>query len=367
MHVLITADTVGGVWTYTRELVTGLVGRGHRVTLISFGKVPSPAQTAWMTGLDRLDYRPTDFRLEWMQDAQEDIESSMQFVDAVIREVRPNLLHFSQYAYGALSLDIPRVVVAHSDVVSWWVAVHNEEPPDTEWARWYRETVTHGLAGADLVVAPSQWMLEQLCQYYERPADTRVVHNGRSADLFDPQRDKENFVLAAGRVWDQGKQVSLLLEREQRLPVCIAGSQEHPDRVIGGYTECGARPGVHFCGPQTEAQMRELYARASAYAATSCYEPFGLAPVEAALSRCALIANDLPVFHELWGDSAYYFKKNDAEALSQAIASLASKPGVCREYANRAYERALAEFRTDRMIDQYERLYAQLVPQEVAA
>src|SRR6266516_3422244 len=26
MHVLITADTVGGVWTYTRELVAGLVG-----------------------------------------------------------------------------------------------------------------------------------------------------------------------------------------------------------------------------------------------------------------------------------------------------------------------------------------------------
>ena len=31
MHALVTADTVGGVWTYTRELVTGLVQRGVRV------------------------------------------------------------------------------------------------------------------------------------------------------------------------------------------------------------------------------------------------------------------------------------------------------------------------------------------------
>ena len=41
MHVLITADTVGGVWTYTRELACGLLHRGHRVTLVSFGRIPS--------------------------------------------------------------------------------------------------------------------------------------------------------------------------------------------------------------------------------------------------------------------------------------------------------------------------------------
>ena len=32
MHVLVTADTMSGSWTYTRELVTGLVTRGVRVT-----------------------------------------------------------------------------------------------------------------------------------------------------------------------------------------------------------------------------------------------------------------------------------------------------------------------------------------------
>ena len=32
VHVLVTADTLSGAWTYTRELVTGLVTRGVRVT-----------------------------------------------------------------------------------------------------------------------------------------------------------------------------------------------------------------------------------------------------------------------------------------------------------------------------------------------
>ena len=40
-----TADTVGGVWTYAQELVTALVHRGVRVTLVSLGEMPGPEQT----------------------------------------------------------------------------------------------------------------------------------------------------------------------------------------------------------------------------------------------------------------------------------------------------------------------------------
>ena len=54
LRVLITADTVGGVWTYARELVTGLVTRGVRVTLVTFGEIPLPDQTSWMNRLHGL-------------------------------------------------------------------------------------------------------------------------------------------------------------------------------------------------------------------------------------------------------------------------------------------------------------------------
>ena len=80
MRVLITSDTVGGVWTYTQELVTGLVSRGHCVTLVSFGKLPLPHQTAWMQTLAGLDYRPTEYRLEWMEVAERDIEESRRYL-----------------------------------------------------------------------------------------------------------------------------------------------------------------------------------------------------------------------------------------------------------------------------------------------
>jgi glycogen synthase len=102
VHVLVTADSLSGSWTYTRELVTGLVTRGVRVTLVSFGEIPLPEQTSWMDHLHGLDYRPTAFRLEWMQEAEEDLPESTAFLAALVRELRPDLLHLNQFCHGHL-------------------------------------------------------------------------------------------------------------------------------------------------------------------------------------------------------------------------------------------------------------------------
>ncbi|PYX92077.1 MAG: glycosyl transferase family 1, partial [Acidobacteria bacterium] len=158
MHILVTADTIGGVWTYTRELVSGLVRRGTKVTLVSFGDIPRPEQTEWMDGLAGLDYHPTAFKLEWMQDCESDLAASAEYLEAIVRESKPDLLHLSQFYYGALRCNVPRVVVAHSDVVSWWAEVRQQEPPESDWTRWYRAAVSRGIAKANAVVAPSRWM-----------------------------------------------------------------------------------------------------------------------------------------------------------------------------------------------------------------
>ncbi len=368
MHVLVTADAVGGVWTYTRELVSGLARRGVRVTLVSMGEIPAPAQTEWMDGLRGLDFRPTAFRLEWMQEAEEDLAASTEFLASVVRETKPDVLHLSQYCYGALPVEVPRVVVAHSDVVSWWVSVHGAEPRETAWLRWYRETVARGLAGATTVVAPSRWMLDALCAYYTRPAQSAVVHNGRNPGLFNPHGTKDDLVVTVGRLWDPAKQMTLLCQCEQKVPVLVAGSDRHPDEVLRGARPAfPARRHVQFRGPQTEAQLVRHYARASMYAATSRYEPFGLAPLEAALSRCAIIANDIPTFHEVWGEAAVYFRYNDAADLARTIARLNADRELRATYANLAYNRARQRYTAERMVDAYVSLYESLVTAGAAA
>lgn len=365
MHVLVTADAVGGVWTYTRELVTGLAQRGIRVTLVSFGEIPRPNQMDWLTGLRTVDFYPTAFRLEWMHDAEEDISASSEYLLRLIGEKKPDLLHSSQFAYGALDLDIPKVVVAHSDVLSWWTAVHGCEPDSSPWIDLYRETVSRGLDRADIVITPTRWMLAALTAHYGKVRAARVIYNGANPGLLNPHMQKEDLILGVGRVWDQGKQLRLLEGGGFSWPVVIAGSDEGPD---GSSRRPGKPdPRVSFRGHLSDGELRQLYARTALLVGPSRYEPFGLAPLEAAFSRCALVLNDIPPFRELWGESACYFSTNDPQSLRETVNRLCEDRLLRVTYANLAYRRANSFFTAHRMVEQYCDLYKSLVPEKVIA
>jgi glycogen synthase len=178
VHVLVTADSLSGSWTYVRELVTGLVTRGVRVTLVSFGEIPLPDQISWMDHLHGLDYRPTAFRLEWMQEAEQDLPESSAYLMALVRELRPDVLHLNQFCYGNLPVDVPRVIMAHGDLITWTQAVHNRSPHPAHSLNWYRRTVLSGLACADAVVMDA------------RPDHGLLLSSAaRRSDLSQPQSD----------------------------------------------------------------------------------------------------------------------------------------------------------------------------------
>ena len=364
MHVLVTADSLSGSWTYVRELVTGLVTRGVQVTLVSFGEIPLPDQIAWMDHLHGLDYRPTAFRLEWMQEAEQDLPESTAYLMALVRELHPDVLHLNQFCYGNLPVDVPRVVMAHGDLITWTQAVHNRSPQPQRSLTWYRRTVLNGLAGADAVVAPSSWMADCITACYCRPQRTEVIYPSRNPIFFNPYVSKDDCVLAVGRLVDASKQVFLLTQQQHPLPVCIVGSEQTvpmPRIPIRADVKVATeQTTVAIRGPQTDAQLRALYSRAAIYAATSRYEPLGLPALEAAFSRCAIVANDIPSYREIWGDAAIYFRTNDAASLAENIRLLNEDRPMRRAYAELAYTRARERFTTKRMIDQYLELYRSL-------
>ena len=370
MHILVTADTLSASWTYTREVVAGLVTRGVRVTLVSFGEIPLPEQTAWMDHLHGLDYRPTAFRLEWMQEAEEDLPESSAFLAALVRELRPDVLHLNQFCYGDLPVDVPRVVMVHGDLVTWREAVQ-DRTPRCHPTKWYRDTIARGIGGADVVVAPSAWMLDRICDCYVQPRRGEIICPGRNPIFFNPYISKDDSVLAVGRLVDAGKQVFLLTQHEHPVPVCIVGAEQTvavPRLPIRADVKVAvAETSVAICGPQTEAQLRALYSRASIFAATARYDPLGMQAIEAALSRCAIVANGIPSFHEMWGDAALYFRANDAASLAANIRRLNEDRTMRRAYAELAYARARERFSSKRMIEDYLSLYRNLVSVRTAA
>jgi glycosyltransferase involved in cell wall biosynthesis len=365
VHVLVTADTMSDAWLYTRELVTGLVTRGVRVTLVSFGEIPLPEQTSWMDLLYGLDYRPTAFRLEWMHESPHDLPESSTFLANLVREVRPDVLHLHQFCYGDLPVDVPRIVMAHGDLISWSEAVQGCTPRPSRWLKWYRNTVIEGIAAADALVAPSASMLDTIRSTYGWPRRDLVIYPGRNPIFFNPYVSKDESVLSIGRLVDAGKQVFLLTQHSLPIPVCIVGAEQTvplPRIPIRADVKVStSNHSVAIRGPQTEAQMRALYSRAAVYAATPRYEPLGLSALDAAFSRCAIVANDIPSFREVWGDAALYFRTNDAGSLAQILRQLDTDHPLRHAYADRAFARARERFTAARMIDNYLDLYRSLI------
>jgi glycogen synthase len=370
MHILITSDTLNGNWTYTRELVSGLITRGCRVTLVSFGKIPLPDHTAWMDRLYGLNYLPTAFRLDWMQEGQHDFYDASAYLCSVVKDAKPDMVHSNHLGHGALPVAIPRIVVAHGDMLTWWSAVHGREPKDSAWLRWYRQTLGRGLAEATAVVAPSEWMLNSLRAHYSGARHEAVIHHGRNPIFFNPYMTKEDTVLAIGRLIDPAKQVTLLTQDRFPVPVCIVGDDcsepaKVPLRADVRFED--GNSGIALKGPQSESQMRMLYSRASIYAGTARYEPSGISILEAALSRCALVLNDIPSLRELWGQAAIYFKTNDASSLADCVHLLNDDGDLRRNFANRAFNRARECYNAHRMTDSYIQLYRSVIAQKACA
>jgi hypothetical protein len=88
------------------------------------------------------------------------------------------------------------------------------------------------------------------------------------------------------------------------------------------------------------------------------YEPFGLAPLDAALCGCAILANDLLSLREVWGDAALYF--HDASSLKSLLCALVACPEMLARASLSAFRRG-QELTASRMADAYSELYANLM------
>jgi glycogen(starch) synthase len=352
LRVLMTADTVGGVWTHALELGAALARHDVAVCLATMGPLPSPAQREAAAAVPNIVLRSLECRLEWMDEPWADVDRSGAWLQGIAAEFRPDVAHLNGYAHGALPWECGVLMAAHSCVLSWWRAVRQEEAP-AEWDR-YRAATRRGLASADIVVAPSRTMLDAVVRLYGRPARARVIPNGSSV-LAHRSMQKEPLVLAAGRFWDQAKNLAAIdaVARDLSWPVYIAGAQAHPS---GGTT--GAAH-ARSLGQLGAAETRLWQARAAIFALPMRYEPFGLSALEAARAGCALVLGDIPSQREIWRDAAIFVPPDDTAALREAIEALIADADYRTAMARRARHRA-GRFTAARMARTYDALYRHL-------
>ena len=352
-RLLMTADTIGGVWTYALDLIKGLQPHGVEVHLASMGKPLSAAQRKQTSQIKNLILHESAYQLEWMEEPWKEVEAAGDWLLDLEEKLAPDIIHLNNYCHGDHPWRAPVLMVGHSCVNSWWQAVKGAEAPGKYHE--YTDRVKGGLQSADLVVAPGRAFLADLQRLYGPLHPSMVIPNARSAAPFYPAA-KEELVLSIGRLWDEAKNIHACEFAAERIswPIEVAGADKHPSGGIDAVYQ-NLKP----LGELSSEAVAEKLAKAAIYVLPARYEPFGLSVLEAALSGCALVLGDIGSLRENWQGAALFVNPNSPEDIYDKIDFLIRKPRQRERMGGLALQKA-REFRVDGQaalyLQQYENL-----------
>lgn len=348
IRILMTTDTVGGVWTYSCALASSLAASGAEVFLVTLGPRARADQHTMLRDVG-VHLVETDLALEWQDPEGQNIPEARRVLAELQARHRPDIIHLNSFREASFAWCAPTVLVAHSCVNSWALACR-----DTTWLaepgwRRYTERVAAALDAADAWVCPSQAFHDTIAAIYRPQSRGAVIWNGIAPR--NPAGRKQDLIFSAGRLWDRAKNIEALAAATPGLdwPVEVAGP-----------IEAGRSAGVTWLGELPHDAVAARLRHAAIFVSPALYEPFGLSVLEAAASGCALVLSDIPTFRELWSGAALFFDPTDSEALHRTLATLCADEVGRARLQRAAYEYSLT-YSLTRMTDAYISLYESLL------
>ncbi|KVK77466.1 glycosyl transferase family 1 [Burkholderia cepacia] len=127
----------------------------------------------------------------------------------------------------------------------------------------------------------------------------------------EPRKGHAQILDAFERLWQEGRQVNLVLVGKQGWLV--------GDLIprLKGHRELGRR--LFWLESISDEYLEAVYAASSCLIAGSYGEGFGLPLIEAAQHGIPIMARDIPVFREVAGNHAYYFSSETGQDLADEI------------------------------------------------
>ena len=330
IKILMTTDTVGGVWTYTLELCKALQEEPISIYLAAMGGLPDENQENQVRQLPNVTLYKSKYKLEWMQDPWDDLRKAKKWITSIYHTVIPDIVHFNNYAQLENFWQAPIITVYHSCVETWWQAVKGTTAPSS-WKR-YMELVRDSLNASDVVVSPTRALLQKASEAHYNTTPSQVIANGHDP-VSTKEIKKEKIIFCTGRIWDEAKNLQSLCNIAAALPwpVYVAGDDINPNTG-----EKAILDNVYFLGKLSAKDTLDWMRRASIFVSPTKYEPFGLAILEAALAGCALTISKLDTLEEVWEENAVFFDPDHPRETLQAIMQLIKYPRYLTKMAQKA-------------------------------
>lgn len=174
------------------------------------------------------------------------------------------------------------------------------------------------------ILTVSQFSKSEILKYYNvKPDKIHVIYNAVTKSLEHNLSDyqKEKYILTVGSL-DPRKNFKTLIrafsdDRLKHLELRIVGGTNKVFGKLG--CDIQNSQNIRFLGRISDDVLRNQYRNAHLFLLASLYEGFGIPPLEALSNGCRIALSDIPVFHEIFEDSAIYFNPNNMDDIINVI------------------------------------------------
>jgi|GEM_PF-2194414 len=353
--LLITTDPSSEIWNYTIKLCEALMFYVKaEILLVSLGGSPDKFQEEETKKLN-LQVIHTDYYPE--NSDQESLISVENYLLQVINDFTPNIVHLNHYITISDKIECPVTMTSHGDLISLskWTRTNIVSNIDQ-----YRQSVNKAINMADAVILTSRFAIECLIHEYDFKNKFRVIYNGINIEPSGILPEKP-CILAEGNLNDRSKNIGLLTKVADKIPDSIK------IRIIGSNNYDRNSKRIEWIKNPSIEEKVEIYKNSSIFLALSSYESSGFSSMISAYSNCAILANDIPVYRELWGDCACIYDRNNLNSFIRNLNNLIENEKLLAFTAKNCQAKALSSFSLKRMGLEYLNLYKSILQKHVSS
>ncbi|SDF91773.1 Glycosyltransferase involved in cell wall bisynthesis [Lentzea fradiae] len=212
---------------------------------------------------------------------------------------------------------LPGAVVTVHDVVPWT----HPETLTPRGVAWHRKVISRAAREARALVVPTKAVASQLEECVRVEVPVHVVPNGVTKLTGPPATDlPSRYVLAIGTI-EPRKGFGLLVRATERLrvPLVVVGPQGW------GGVDLTA-PHVTLLGRTSDERLASVLAGATALAAPSLAEGFGLPVLEAMAAGVPVVHSDDPALVEVAGGAGTVVRRGDLGSLTEGLRAVLADP-----------------------------------------
>lgn len=240
--------------------------------------------------------------------------------------------------------------------------------------------LTDAMHGADKLVCISDALARRCIEEYEiQPSRIAIIPDGINMHLFSPKEKQElegyeggNKILSVSRVVP-GKNLETLLRAVDLVRNELGdvthihvgnGYHQEKEKLSRVKKELQLEGVSHFTGSKPKTVLPHYYSWADVYALPSLHEGLGRSNIEALACGTPVVTSNYAPMTEVVQDgfNGLTVDPRDYEALAGAILKLFKDKELRERTEMNARESVLIKYNADKVMDQYVKLYSELVP-----